>query len=89
MSLRDEYDRLVSESKPNSPTPEQVAREEEYRLLTSLGCRLGRWTARKFGDYSRYSELTNTFRRRERNSLRFCGSFWACSAAAIISSMVA
>ena len=61
MSLRDEYDRPVSESKPNSPTPEQVAREEEYRLLTSLGCRLGRWTARKFGDYSRYSELTNTF----------------------------
>ena len=61
MSLRDEYDRLVSESKPAEKTPERIAREEEYRLLTSLGCRLGRWTAREFGDYSQESEKANTF----------------------------
>lgn len=52
MSLRDEYDRLVSESKPPTKTPEQIAREEEYRLLKSLGCRLDMWTRRQFGDYS-------------------------------------
>lgn len=61
MSLRDEYDRLVSESKPAEKTPERIAREEEYRLLTSLGCRLGMWAARAFGDYSQESKKANTF----------------------------
>lgn len=61
MSLRDEYDRLVSESKPKEPAPEQAAREEEYRLLRSLGCRLGMWEAHRFGDFSHDRELANTY----------------------------